>query len=330
MLDGNVSAAGHHPGFVTTSTKVRTLGAQIRATLGGFLVVAFLAGSIFGILTLAQSQPLDSLATPTKVSKEEIEAVAAIFLVWVAVLQPARDALDRSKSSISRLLRIKVDLPRSIRAIALALLIFGSFAFAFWSIADVLGGYNGYGYSFSTYPILPLIYHNTIGLVPYLSSQDKGTQASFYFSLGILGLIAFRLNRGIGAALKDAITLFAAPCLVLFELAIWNYAPEDMTWHVTDYLWMGGVADGGWRAFDNGGAYLVSNWLVLFVALFFVATRIPWISLPSKMLWQRRRTELQENNAIIPVARASASVGFGGPLGWGPQRRPQSSDIRDG
>ncbi len=262
---------------------------QVGATVRGFLIVAFVVGAIYAILTLMQSVQLDYLATPTPICVEEIEAVTAIFLVSVIVMQPAEDALSRSKSSLSRLMRLKVKVPVAVRIVALALFVGGTFAFAFWSIADVLGGYNGYGYSFATHPILQLIHNSTIGLVPYIGREDKGTQASFYFSLAIIGLVTFTLNRGIGAALKDTITLYAAPCLVAFELALWNYAPEDMTWHVTDYLWMGGTNDGGYRALDTGGAFLVSNWLVLAVALLLVASRLPWMSLPSRDVWRRYR-----------------------------------------
>lgn len=263
------------------------LGAQVEATAGGSLAVAFVLGSIIVILVLARSQPLDSLATPTRVCKEEIEAVTATFLAFMVVMQPAGDALAKSRSPILSLLRFRVEVPTPVRVVALAAFFVGFFAFAFWATVDVLGGDNGFGYSFFVHPILSLIYDNTVGLVPYLSSLDKGTQASFYLCLATSGVVILMLDRGIGEALKDAITLFAAPCLVVFELALWNYASNDMTWHVTDFLWMGGVADGGYRGLDTGGAYLFSNWLVLCVALYLVASRIPWMSLPSRRIWWR-------------------------------------------
>ena len=111
----------------------------------------------------------------------------------------------------------------------------------------------------------------------YRGRAVKRSDAGNYVARPIIGLVILMLNRGIGAALKDAMTLYAAPCLVAFELALWQYAPKDMTWHVTDYLWMGGTNDGGYRALDVAGAYLVSNWLVVCVALLLVASRIPWI-----------------------------------------------------
>jgi lysylphosphatidylglycerol synthetase-like protein (DUF2156 family) len=267
------------------------MGMQVKVTPGDVVAVTFFVGAVFWVLTLMQEIPLDTLATPTPVSIVEMGAAVSVFVACVIVLQPAKEIIERSGSSISRLLRLRVELPRPVRVAALVLFVGGTFAFAFWSIADVLGGYNGYGYSFSTYPILQVIHNSTIGLVPIIGSRDKGTQASFYFTLAILGLVTFRLNRGIWTALKDTVTLYAAPCLVAFELALWNYAPEDMTWHVTDYLWMGGTNDGGYRALDVGGAFLVSNWLVLCVALLIVASRIPWMSLPSRVIWRRYGTE---------------------------------------
>jgi ABC-type amino acid transport system permease subunit len=277
------------------------LGVWTKEAVGGIVVVAFIVGSIWAMLTLMHSQPLDQVATPTQICIEEIQAVAALFLISIIVMQPVKDALDRNTWAVSRLLRMKVELRGSVRAVALAAFVGGSLAFAFWAGADVLGFlHNGTSYFFSTHPILHLIYDDTIGLIPYLNARDVGTQASLSFGIASLGLITFRLNRGVGKALKDAVTLFAAPCLVIFELALWNYSPEDMSWHVTDFLWMGGVADGGNRLLDYvqtypfstlRGAYLFSNWIVLFVAAFLIATRIPWLSLPSRLLWERKKAE---------------------------------------
>ena len=207
----------------------------------------------------------------------------------MAVMKPARDALGRNRSRLANLLREKIRLPVSVRAFALVILVFGCFGFAFWSIADVLGGYNGYGYSFSQYPILHTIHNSTLGLVPYIGARDKGTQASFYFGLAGIGLVVLRLNKGLAVSVKDAVTLFVAPCVVAFELALWYYAPEDMTWHVTDYLWMGGTNDGGYRALDYGGSFIFSNWLVLAVAILLVASRLPMLSSLSKRAWRRGR-----------------------------------------
>lgn len=303
------------------------MGARLRDNIGALLTLAFLEGAVVAALALWALVPLDSLAVPTALCEAEIGGALAVFLVLVLFWQPLTDALRRNNSRVSSLMRRRLDLPRPVRGAALALFAFGSFFFAFWAAADVLGGYSGYTYSFSWYPLFPLIYNHTIGLIPYLSSRDKGTQATFFVGLAVIGLVTFRLNRGLGAALKDAVSLFVAPCLVVFELALWSQAPEDMTWHVTDFLWLGGIDDGGIRQNDfvrlpfvnyapgpgnflgtyASGPYVFSNWIVLFVALLLVASRIPWISAPSKALWRRREGGKGEAGA--------GAVEDGGPAG---------------
>jgi hypothetical protein len=265
--------------------------ARLKTALGGVSVVAFLLGAMATAFVLTAVQPLVGLASPTPLSIDEIKAVALVFLASVALMEPAKAALRGRAEPLTSALHHQVRLPAAAKAVAVAVFVVGFFVFAFWSIADVLGGYNGYGYSFAQHPILQTIYNDFVGRIPYISSEDKGTQGSFFFILACLALTALRSSRGVGTALKDTVTLFAAPCLVVFELALWYYAPQDMTWHVTDYLWMGGTADGGYRAYDLGGAYIFSNWLVLFVSLFLVASRLPWLALPSKIIWQKRREE---------------------------------------
>jgi len=309
------------------------VGAQVKMTGEGVWAVAFVAGAAIGILALLVTVPLDSLATPTLLCEAEIAVVSAVFLAYVAVKRLAKGT-PNNESSVSKPVLLKVEVPRPVRVLALALVIFGSFFFAFWAAADVLGGYSGYNYSFYWYPIFPLIHDNTIALIPYISSRDQGTQASFYMGVATLGLVLFRLNRGIGTALKDAISLFVAPCVVVFELALWSQAPEDMTWHVTDFLWMGGTADGGIRQNDFqllpfhpavpgghfvgsyvSGPYVLSNWFVLAVALFLVASRVPWSSLRSSVLLRRERARLEEGDGQAPLARSSVPTRDGGPAG---------------
>ena len=81
-----------------------------------------------------------------------------------------------------------------------------------------------------------------------------------------------------------------------------------MTWHVTDYLWMGGTADGGYRALDTGGDYLVSNWLLLCVVLLLVASRIPWMSLPSRVIWRSKRAKPKVVAIEVPRVGISAPM----------------------
>jgi hypothetical protein len=246
-------------------------------TVSAVVVVASIASS-FVLLLL---RPPVGLAAPTSICQTELVVISFLFLLSVALTRPAKGLLNKHIPSVSRFFERRVVLPTAARAVAFLVILTGSLIFAFWSVADVLGGYNGYGYSFSSYPLLRFIY-KVVGL-QYLRAWDVGGEASFFFLLAILGLILLRANRSIGRALKDSITLFAAPSLIIFELALWYFAPADMSWHVTDFLWIGGVADGGWRVTGGGGAYLVSNWLVLFVSLLLVASRIPWLSIPSRI-----------------------------------------------
>lgn len=298
----------------------------------GLLVVWFLVGALASVVILSVSVPLDSLATPTPLFITEMAVGTGLFLGVVAVMQPARRALERSGSPVVRAMRRKVVVGRPASAVAALMLAGGTFAFAFWALADVLGGYQGYNYAFARYLVLAKVYDGTVGLVPYIGSLDKGSQASIFMGLAILGLVALRLRSGLGAALKDAATLFVAPLLVVFELALWSQAPEDMTWHVTDFLWLGGLADGGYRARDFvrvpfvnyppvagghyvgtyvGGEYLFSNWFVLFVALVLVASRLPGLSFPSSRLWPRRTrmgrpaSRIEARSEARPVVRRS-------------------------
>jgi hypothetical protein len=261
---------------------------RTRTVIGGISVLAFLAGSLASAALLDLVQPLVGGAAPTTVCVTEMKVAVAIFLASIVLMEPARDALETRASSVAKLMRVKVHLPWPALVGCALVAAFGGFVFVFWSVADLLGGYNGYGFAFAHHPLLAAVYENAIRQVPFMSSWDKGVQASLCFGLACLALTLVRLDRGVGVAVKDVVTLLAAPILVIFELGLWYFAPQDMTWHVTDYLWMGGVADGGWRANDIGGAYLFSNWLVLCVALLLVAYRVPWLSLPSRIIWRKR------------------------------------------
>jgi len=108
-----------------------------------------------------------------------------------------------------------------------------------------------------------------------------------------------------------------------------------MTWHVTDYLWVGGIDDGGIRQRDfirlpfvnyppvpgghfvgayASGPFLFSNWFVLSVALLLVASRASWGSLLSGAPWRRRRASVQGDGSA-PVGRSARRAEDGGPAG---------------
>lgn len=258
---------------------------QTKALVGGLSVAGFVLVSFACLLALNWSQPPQGLAVPTPLCVAEVKALALIFLAGVTVLEPARQAIRTRGGGLHTVAEARAQLPPPAKVAALAAFAFATFVFAFWSVADVLGGYNGYGYSFAEHPVLADIYDALISKIPYVSAWDKGSQASFFFTIACLALVALRIDRGLWAALKDTVTLFAAPALVLFEFGVWHFAPNDMTWHVTDYLWIGGTNDKGYRANDLVDSYVFSNWLVLFVSVLLVASRLPLLSKPSKVLW---------------------------------------------
>ena len=105
-----------------------------------------------------------------------------------------------------------------------------------------------------------------------------GVSASVFFLLTAVCLIILFAYEGLGAAVRDSVLLFAAPSLALFEFGLWYFAPEDMTWHVTSFLWMGGVNDGGHRAVSLAAGvtyYPLNNWLVLAFALLLLGSSVP-------------------------------------------------------
>lgn len=211
------------------------------------------------------------------------------FVLLAVVWEPVRRSLAERLTRISHLLEGRIEVRGLARVTAVLAVVIGLFDFGFWATADVLGGYNGYGWSLAEHPYLREIYAaNFLRFVPW----DAGTQATLFFSLAALGFAALGAGRGIGTALKDSITLFAAPILVAFEFALWSSAPEDMTWHVIDALWAGGVNNLGWRAFDGAraGAFLFSNWLVLLVAILLLASRVPFLGVPSGIVHRRLAT----------------------------------------
>ena len=175
------------------------LGARVEATAGGSLAVAFVVGSLLGIFVLAQSQPLDSLATPTPICIKEIEVVVATFLayhggdaarketLWTGAGRPSSACCD-----------FRVEPPTPIRVVARRR---SSSVFSRSRSGQQRTSWAATTVSVTAsivHPILSLIYNNTVGLVPYISSLDKGTQASFYLCLATSGVIILMLTEGSG------------------------------------------------------------------------------------------------------------------------------------
>ena len=258
----------------------------MKCSAGAAFALGILAASAACSILLLRISPPTGIAAPTRVFWEELELVVAVFLALVILSHPIADVFTNRSPSLSRFLDREVRLPLAARLACFIGLVLAFFLYSFWSLADLLGGYNGYQYSISTHPFLRLIY-NTIGLRAF-ESWRVGDQAFLFFLIAASCFFALRINRGLGVALKDSITLFAAPVLIVFELGLWYFAPGDMTWHVTTFLWIGGANDLGVRSTLDAGTYLVSNWFVLLVSFLLLATRIPVIGMPSRMIWRTK------------------------------------------
>jgi hypothetical protein len=265
--------------------------------------------SIFSVLMLAitgliaynlansfSTTPI-GLAAPTPDAWVEIKVSVIVFLFWVLFIEGIWRLSTKHLKSITNFLQRKVMLPVAVRVVLFLVALFSLFDFGFWISADVLGGLNGYGYSFRTYPILTVI-ENDSGL-RYVDTAwryvyglknlgAEGAEAIFFFSIAMIALILFQLNGGIGNALKNTITLIAAPAIIIFELALWNSATQDMSWHVATFLYVGGSNDHGYRIYSTG-QYLVSNWFVFAIAILIVASRLPGLSTLSKLIWGKQK-----------------------------------------
>jgi hypothetical protein len=246
------------------------------ARISSVFALVFLVASLVAVLAMTTVVPLDSLAFPNTFIGGELGLAAIAFLAIMAVSGRARRSSWRA--SIFGFLDRRIGLPIVAWVTTLAFTLACGFIFAFFATIDDLGGYNGPSSGLDAHPSLRTVY-NLLGL-GYFKSRDVGVPTSIFFGLATLGLIALLANRGLGAAIKDAITLFAAPALVIFELGLWYFAPEDMTWHATSFLWIGGINDYGYRVVSLAAGvkyYPINNWLVLFVALLFLASRVPAI-----------------------------------------------------
>lgn len=250
------------------------------------LALCLLSGVTLGILAMLRISPPTGLATPTFTFVKEAQASLLIVASLAIVAAPLTAVVRQRLGRVSATLKRPLHLSKFVRGPAAMAFALGIFVFAFWAVADVLGGYNGYNSSFVAHPYLQKVLFAS-GLV-YLRPLDAGTQASISIAMAIAGLVVLRSGRGLGQAIKDSFTLFAAPVAAIFELALWYFAPDDMTWHAIDALWVGGTNDMGWRALDvAGGAFIFSNWLVLMVAILLIASRLPFLGVPSQLLYRR-------------------------------------------
>lgn len=269
--------------------------------ISAIVLVATLIES-YSLLNSLKTEPI-GLANPTPVFWNEVNLIVIFFAIYVILSAPVRQLLVLHTPKLTDFFRRKVKIPLAGRLAALIFALYSIYVFGFWMTADVLGGVSGYGYSFETHPLLNLFYNETGLRYLDILSNDFGltTRGAFglaFFIVAVICLVIFQLDRGIGVALKDTMTLFVGPCLIAFELALWYYATPDMSWHVATFLYMGGCNDGGFRSGSCSGDYIFSNWLVFSIAIALVASRLPWLSYPSKMLWK----EKEESNDYRFVA----------------------------
>jgi hypothetical protein len=144
-------------------------------------------------------------------------------------------------------------------------------------VVDLLSGYQSFpAYAFSNYPFTLSIYKG-FGLNSLPIPDKSRAIGVIAFGTAVLCFAVLRLQRGIGGAVGDAMLLFAAPILVVFELALWHFAPIEMYWHATALVpWSLGryltpqqfvnVVDSPLHFVWGGNLYLLSNWLVLAAA----------------------------------------------------------------
>lgn len=228
-----------------------------------FLLVALVVGLLLYVWT---PSPLSPQSRFTWVYGEVLVDEALLLLSVAILLIPL---VNRRFDSI---LRRKVQLAGPVRALATLALVGGFLLFAFWVMIDLMGGYNGPG---------SVAIYKDIGL-NHLPLWDKqGVIGFLSLCFAVLGFMVLRARQGIGVAVRDGVSFFAAPILLVFELALWSDVPLDMYWHVTTFAsWSLGRPltatefasmiyphlDVAW----GGNVYLLSNWLVLIVSFLLI------------------------------------------------------------
>jgi len=173
-------------------------------------------------------------------------------------------------------MRLSIGLPTAVRALALVAIVGGSLVFALAAML-VLSNYN-------PEPFLPMQPRSYLALYNLASSVADSTglhflvtgwteqwtvgQSSFgleafsAFVVAAIGLLVVRLDRGLWPALRDTLTLYVGPALLIFEAGLLLLNRIAMTMSA-----MQAVA--GWEA---TGVPLLSNWVVLTISAFLSAT----------------------------------------------------------
>lgn len=277
-----------------------------RTSRGSIAAALALGAALTACWVMLRLSPPTGLAAPSGYFQVELALGFVGFLIFLLLLEPLRTHGRDPNSNVGRFLRRTVTLSARLRVVVLLSVCISVFVFAFWSTVDVLGGYNGDRWSLAQHPILRMVYD--LSGIRYLGPWDVGSESVVFFAVAFMGVTLLLAKGGLGAALKDALTLFVAPSLIVFELSLWYSAPSDMSWHVIDALWLGGANDLGWRALDGqgGSAFVFSNWLILLVSLMMLATRLPFLEAPSRLMAQGLSTvrlKISGMDATVPNQR---------------------------
>ena len=257
---------------MTSLSRVRVLG---------FVLISSAIALLLYLLTPAVSQAGSDATAElrfTWIYSELLVDETLLILSAMVLLVPQIN--HRFDSVLSR----GFSLTRPVRYAATLALVGGTLFFAFWASLDILGGYSGPGYTLAKYPLTSSIYYD-LGLDRLPVWDKQGVLGLSSFIVAALGFMTLRVRRSIRAAVKDGLTLFVAPVLALFELALWIGAPLDMYWAATTFVeWPMGrfLTIDQFTAMTNspypfiwvGNIYWVSNWLVLIVSILFTGIAV--------------------------------------------------------
>jgi hypothetical protein len=152
--------------------------------------------------------------------------------------------------------------------------------FLFWFMAMYDYSTEG-GLSFMWNPAIRSVLFFFFNTIPQVSGTtavvpEMGDYAFSGFCLAVISFIALRRRKGIKVAIMEGISLFAAPLLVMFELGIWFFyfsRPDN------DLVFRGGVMTwfvASFARWSLDGAYILSNYNVLIVALSIFTVGVIW------------------------------------------------------
>ena len=237
------------------------------------------------LLYVGTPSPLSPQSRFTWVYSEVLVDEALLLLSVAALLIPL------ANRHFDSLLRRKVQLAGPIKALAALSMVVGFLLFAFWVMIDLMGGYNGPG---------SVAIYKDLGLNHIALWDKQGVIGFLSLCFAVLGFTVLRARQGIGVAIRDGVSFFAAPILLVFELALWSDVPLDMYWHVTTFAsWSLGryvtaeefafMMNSGYDFVWAGNVYLLSNWLVLIVSFLLILISVFYRFNPKRTRVIRRR-----------------------------------------